>query len=526
LLTFISLLVSPYSFAQHENEEIIFVETELEIVDGILVAKGLTQFPLYDVEIDGVTYTLGAFTSNDVVKVSNIQTSEIICETATLPYDAFGGFTNYKCEIPIPEEGNIVLSIVPSKEANPVNGVSALDLLQIKKDISGVQTISYPFRRIMGDVDGERDGLDDGDPNDPLNESDLEILSKLILGDNSALRVPSWQYLCRCRFGGPGNEGFTEAFYANPFEIVANGGPSISPYPDYLGPSNVLIGPSTVSISSSRFTFYALKSGDVNGMAAGGGTLFLDRQSNEGVKNRDSEPFSVNTQSSATLLQEGEIAIVSLQSETLTELSAFQTGLFFDPEYFDFLEFLPATIHLGDNNFGFSSIDRGEIRSLWVDPQGSFAEVEKGGSVLRLKFRIKKTVVAPVAPKKWNDWIGVRQTIMPSEFVKKDNSLISLENFTLKLDLIDAFGSSQGNIHVFPNPTAGKVNVFYHAISSGNGEISLYNAAGQRVRSESIVIESGDNLVKITGLADLPKGIYFLKLTSPAGVSLSSFFVK
>ena len=93
----------------------------------------------------------------------------------------------------------------------------------------------------------------------------------------------------------------------------------------------------------------------------------------------------------------------------------------------------------------------------------------------------------------------------------------------MKMGLINATGiadfqTANSDVTVYPNPNNGEFNI---AIDGDNAKgvslyartVQIYNAIGQLIFSENIILQPGENSIPIS-LGNTPKGIYFGKITS------------
>ncbi len=71
----------------------------------------------------------------------------------------------------------------------------------------------------------------------------------------------------------------------------------------------------------------------------------------------------------------------------------------------------------------------------------------------------------------------------------------------------------QTTYHVFPNPTAGKINIVVNSVSSENYTLDIYNAIGQIIYSEHIP-QLSKEMKKEIHVGAFGKGLYIIKLTS------------
>lgn len=121
--------------------------------------------------------------------------------------------------------------ITPSKNINPLNGVSTNDLVLISKHILGIQPLDSPYKLIAADAN--QDGK--------ITTTDIVVLRKLILGiANELPNGRSWRFM-------PQNYTFPNPL--NPFQ---------PPFPERIEV------PNTADPAPSYFSFKGVKIGDVD----------------------------------------------------------------------------------------------------------------------------------------------------------------------------------------------------------------------------------------------------------------------
>jgi len=77
-------------------------------------------------------------------------------------------------------------NLIPAKTANPVNGVSVLDIIQIRRHILGLADLDSPYKIVAADADS----------NGMVTTLDLIHIQRLTLGMTDELPgVPSWQFI-------------------------------------------------------------------------------------------------------------------------------------------------------------------------------------------------------------------------------------------------------------------------------------------------------------------------------------------
>ncbi len=143
-------------------------------------------------------------------------------------YGVSGSWSNFGTLIP----GSGYESLVtPTKNINPLNGVSTNDLVLISKHILGLQALDSPYKIIAADAN--QDGK--------VTSFDVVVLRKLILGITDELpNGKSWRFV-------PSDYVFPNP--ANPFQ---------PPFPERIEV------PNTADPAPSFFKFTGVKIGDVN----------------------------------------------------------------------------------------------------------------------------------------------------------------------------------------------------------------------------------------------------------------------
>jgi hypothetical protein len=85
--------------------------------------------------------------------------------------------------------------------------------------------------------------------------------------------------------------------------------------------------------------------------------------------------------------------------------------------------------------------------------------------------------------------------------------------------------SNENGLVIFPNPASDKVSVMINAISSNNAQINIIDIKGAIVKSMDGKLVSGVNVMELS-VADLPKGMYFVQVTSNEGTSTKKLVIE
>ena len=87
-----------------------------------------------------------------------------------------------------------------------------------------------------------------------------------------------------------------------------------------------------------------------------------------------------------------------------------------------------------------------------------------------------------------------------------------------------AYGIS--NLQIFPSPVQDKLTVLFNSDLKTNALITIYNALGNIIFKEKVMVNKGDNLLRYSNLEQLESGIYFLNMTLDDGQVKTINFAK
>ena len=86
-------------------------------------------------------------------------------------------------------------------------------------------------------------------------------------------------------------------------------------------------------------------------------------------------------------------------------------------------------------------------------------------------------------------------------------------------------GSEQEKfIELYPNPASEKIEIQFTAKQAGEVKIEVISVAGNKVKEVKTDFTLSDNRIEIN-LADIPGGVYFLRVTSSKGSYSKKFVV-
>ncbi len=256
-------------------------------------------------------------------------------------------------------------TIMPEKDNDYLNGVTALDIVLIQRHLLGLTTFDSPYTIIAGDINN--DGR--------LSALDLVDLRRLVLGIYDELpRNKSWRFVAASqRFPNP-----TSPF---PFTEVI----SIS---DFDG-------------SERGQNFMAVKIGDVNGNAVANSLLSGDNRS----------AGMLAFQLDDTEITKGETFDIAVESSNFADIVAYQYTMELNG-----LEFISATsgaIDVDDSNFGL--LDANTVTTSWFSPTG----ITTDDALYTITFRATKDVSL-------SDAMTVSSRITPALAYNADQELLDV----------------------------------------------------------------------------------------------------
>jgi len=243
-------------------------------------------------------------------------------------------------------QGNLDYALIPSKNIEPKNGVSTLDIIKIRKHLLSSERFDSPYKYIAADVD----------QSGTISTLDLIHTRKLILGlEDDFPNNESWRFV-------PADHQFEEG--KNPLNEDF---PEIAVVPAELE-------------DKLQIDFMAVKVGDVDYSAQSNG--FTSGES----RNTNSDLFfDLADQQFAA----GETVTVNFNANDFAQIIGYQFELLFDAKVVDYQSIEKGAIeNLTDNNFGLAQLNNGQIKASWDEVEG--VNVADGSALFTLKFNAKK----------------------------------------------------------------------------------------------------------------------------------------
>ncbi len=235
--------------------------------------------------------------------------------------------------------------VKPTRNDDPLNGVTTADIVKIQRHILGIETLNSPYKMIAADVN----------TSNTITAADVSEIRKLILGINSKFTkagVESWTFVPKA--------------YVFPLPLVSPWGApreAIIPMP---------------SADKHNEDFIAIKMGDVTNSAT------AHDVSHTTVRHNDQLHFEIQDGT----VKAGQVYEVKFKSSNFNDIAGYQFTLKFDQDALFYEGLEAGSLNIDESNFGMSFLKEGMITTSWNSEKGlSFNENEV---LFTLKFRVAK----------------------------------------------------------------------------------------------------------------------------------------
>ena len=349
--------------------------------------------------------------------------------------------------------------ISPSRNTNPVEGVTAIDLALIQRHILTLQFLDSPYKIIAADVDASNS----------ISAIDLANIQRLILGRTNVFpnNTPSWRFVdAAYQFTNPNNP-FADAF-----------------------PEDRLVADLRSDVTD--VDFIGMKLGDVNGTARG-------RQI----------PIPMDLLIAETI--KGEERTVAFRLKEAQALAAYQFDINFDPGQMQLLEIIPGDVPgINDNSFAYHHIAECIIPTLWYDPSGNpeGLALNAGQVLFSLKFRAGKDV--PELEKRvWSSGQSMPALGYNGAGQEMNINNIYLDPMNKEVEILP----NQYHLEEFrPNPFSDQTQMRFSLPEAAVVEIQVSDALGRTVKSIQAPFDAGNHQITIQGSELGTSGWYIVQM--------------
>jgi len=360
--------------------------------------------------------------------------------------------------------------VTPSKNINPLNGVTTFDLVIIQNFILGKHTFDSPYKLIAADVN--KTGT--------VTVSDILELRKLLLSDiTDFTRNTAWRFI-------PADYEFPNP--ANPF---------LEEFPE----STTL----TINDKNLVADFIGVKIGDVNVTASPNNLVAT------AARNTKKGTFSIIAND--RYLQKGEITTVTFKGENLANLLGFQYTLKVDNAALT-IEGLEASTNFSKNNIGQSFKNKGYLLTSWVNEQPEDKAIPNELFTVKVKAH---------QAGKLSELLSITSDFLAAEAYDKAGNHLNIQLIFETLGQVSPsdFKLSQNQ----PNPFAQKTIIKYQLPDNGQVQLNIFDIQGSLLKSTDEHGQKGQNEMTIHS-SDLPTGgVYYYQLSTPFGIAMKKMLL-
>lgn len=336
----------------------------------------------------------------------------------------------------LPINSDIILT--PSLDADPMNGISTVDLVLIQKHLLGTELITSPYKLIAADVDKSND----------INSIDLVELRKLILTIYDKMpNTPSWRFI-------PKSYVFPDAGspWGFPEQVEIKG----------------------LSKDEMNNDFIGIKIGDVNGTVVSHHLLGAEIRS-EGT------PLVFRTQDRQ--LNAGEEAFIEFTADNFNQIEGYQFSM--AANGLEIKEVKPGLLKISEGNFGLRHISQGYLTTSWNQSR-SGAGVKALANDLLFSLKVKAT-----KPLKLSDVLFINSKYTRAEAYNGVNTLGVTLTVGNKTDLGYALNQNT------PNPFKTYSLISYSLPRAERATIKITDVTGRVIRTYTQDGIKGTNELKL-----------------------------
>ncbi|MEY3249738.1 MAG: hypothetical protein RL742_1781, partial [Bacteroidota bacterium] len=371
--------------------------------------------------------------------------------------------------------------IRPHKTNNKINGVSVADATRVQQHIVGNDPLTNVYDLIAADVNRSKS----------VSSADAVLISQALRGSPSALAQfdSSWRFVSSSYvFPDP-------PYYPTP--------PVASPFwsfPLHRGYTNL-------DRDTSGQDFVGVKLGDVV-------TPFSN-------PNRPDSENTLTLVANDRVLRAGEEVTVAFRAVRFQDLAALQFALRFDPNLVDYRGFsAPSASPFQEANFGFYSIDAGEIRAVWSVSEG--VDLPDGELVFNLRF------VALADAVRLSQVLQLADEVLPREAYHTDLSPLDVELQFLQrarptgisqrdADESDADGPTVLLLQNQPNPFQGQTTIGFVLGEPMHARLRVFDITGRLLFERAAQYPAGYQAVEFRLDERTVPGMLMVELTTKHG---------
>jgi len=331
----------------------------------------------------------------------------------------------------LPSKSNY--SIKSSRDDQPMNGISTLDLVLIQKHILGIELLDSPYKILAADIDNDKQ----------ITAIDLVELRKLILATYEDLpNNESWRFI-------PKSTTFNDP--QNPWNA---------------GAVSEVMEMKEVTTDYKSGDFIGIKVGDVNASVTPHSLMGVEVRGNE-----NGLIFEINDQ----VFKRGDVVRVDFRSPNFRGISGWQGTLNVSDQLSVVSGQLePGVLNLTNQNLGVRYAKEGKITMSWNTNAKSGLDIDDKQVLFTLVFKAQENGRLSEVLR-----IGSQHTIAESYEGKGELGNLSIR-FVQNGNEIVAKSALYQN---YPNPFDQRTVIGINLAAQGKGTLKVYDATGRTIKS-------------------------------------------
>ncbi len=346
--------------------------------------------------------------------------------------------------------------IEPSKNTNPVNGLSTFGLFMAQKYLLGnkLEEITSPYQVIA--MDANCSGA--------FTTYDLFIMQQLLIGNLTEFPdCPSWVFI-------PADHEFPADFSET----------NVFPYPST---HNMMLDKEDAVVD-----FVGVKVGDILGRANPAAGSF--RAADD--RNRKVIPLQIIHQG----VKRGEMVEIAFNSRDFYAITSYQLGLNYDAQVLEFLEFIPNKEN--ELSTTVAGIMRNQLTISWFHPQGRGLSLNKHDDLFTLRFTARQDI----------ENVAELLTIINDRLHSEaHNESQDAYHFTLQTKGTEKLSSFELHQNT-PNPFHTSTNIAVELPAAMDAQIIVQDHFGRMIQTQWQSFEQGTNVFSINR-EGLVSGVYY-----------------
>ena len=350
-------------------------------------------------------------------------------------------------------------SITPTRNDDPLNGVTTYDLILLGQHVLEVNLLDSPYKMIAADVN----------ESGSITALDMIELRRLILQiDDAFSSEKSWTFV---------DAGYTFPNSSNPFATT---------YPTAANINNLT--------SSEVIDFIGVKLGDLNASATPNLLASGDTRSSDG---------SLKIKLEDEMLSAGQTYQLAFNANDFKDVAGFQFTLDFAAEYLEVVDYETSALsNMSANNFGFTKANEGKVTVSWNETNG--VSMADDASLFEISF----TALADV---QLSEVLAINSSVTANEAYQAD----------LRKDVVLDFGKAIAADKGFallqnqPNPFNQETVIGFQLPEASEATLTIYDVSGRVVYTRTSTYDSGLHQVMMDK-ADLgATGVLYYQLSTP-----------